>query len=383
MDLNFLSGGYREPAECIIKVGASGEEISDLYAFLVDVNIQTSRGEAATATLNFESRRDETGRWSVQDAGILKDWEPVVIEAAFGNVTEEIMRGYIRQVSADYPETGVATVTVECQDSSIALDRLQRRRSWGGDAPTSDAEILNEILGRYPDLSPYSQNGVTNGTGQTGLVINQDATDISFLRERAQANGYELIFVQGMVYFGPWRVDATPQSTIMVYAGPATNCNSFKTTSDGHQPDTVRIEAAEPVGEGVIQEPVTSNLPLMGSEPADSTSSGLDEFAWTMNRVGGNDQEILTAAAQNKANELAMKIKAEGELDGSLYGHVLRVGEPVGVDGVGDWLGGIYYVDAVAHQFNFDGYVQQFRLLRNAYGDNLDSGVGSVLAGII
>ncbi|MDQ6966566.1 MAG: hypothetical protein Q9M23_06560, partial [Mariprofundaceae bacterium] len=69
-------------------------------------------------------------------------------------------------------------------------------------------------------------------------------------------------------------------------------------------------------------------------------------------------------------------------LDGSLYGHVLRVAEPVGVDGVGSWLGGVYYVDAVSHKFDYNGYRQSFTLLRNAYGDNLPSVVGSALSAI-
>ena len=73
---------------------------------------------------------------------------------------------------------------------------------------------------------------------------------------------------------------------------------------------------------------------------------------------------------------------AEGELDGSLYGHVLNVGLPVGVDGVGERYGGIYFVDQVRHQFNSEGYRQTFALLRNAYGDNL-AGAGGLLAGVL
>ena len=54
------------------------------------------------------------------------------------------------------------------------------------------------------------------------------------------------------------------------------------------------------------------------------------------------------------------------------------------VDGPGDWLGGVYYVDRVSHRFDLDGYRQQIRLLRNAYGDNLDAGPGvGRLAGIL
>ena len=77
-----------------------------------------------------------------------------------------------------------------------------------------------------------------------------------------------------------------------------------------------------------------------------------------------------------------MKIKATGELDGALYGHVLRVGEPVGVDGIGQRYGGVYYVDTVDHVFDTSGYRQSFQLLRNAYGDNLEE-AGGVLAGVL
>jgi len=374
--LDFLADKLREPAACIIAVG--DEEVADLYPFLTEVSVQTNRNEAATATLRFETRRDESGVWVVQDAGLLKTWATITISAAFGDYTEEVMRGYIREIKADYPVDGNATVTVECQDESIALDRQHQRTSWGADAPTSDRVIFNEIIGSYA-LSPHA----TNAGGQSGIVINQDDTDIAFLKKRAEANGYELVFSQGEVYFGPWRVDAEPQANIMIYAGKETNCSSFSSNADGHQPDLVAFDAAQRQGKGVVQQSVASDLPLMGTESADSSSSGLGDFSWRMSREGGADQNALTARAQKKANELAMKIKAEGELDGSLYGHVLRVAEPVGVDGAGDWLGGAYYVDTVTHTFNNDGYKQQFKLLRNAFGDNLEAGVGSALAAVI
>ncbi|MFP5284139.1 MAG: hypothetical protein ACLGI9_00210, partial [Thermoanaerobaculia bacterium] len=86
--------------------------------------------------------------------------------------------------------------------------------------------------------------------------------------------------------------------------------------------------------------------------------------------------------ARGRANELSMRVRAQGELDGSLYGHVLRVGLPVGVDGIGTTMQGIYYVDSVTHLFNVDGYRESFTLLRNAYGDNLEAGT-SVLAGVL
>jgi hypothetical protein len=379
MILDLLAVKRREPAECVIRTGSAETEISDLYPFLTEVTVDASRAEPAVATLTFETRRDEQGKWFVQDDGRLAPWEPIVIEAAFGLVTEEVLRGYIREVRADYPEdAGSARVTVECRDDSLALDREHVREVWGGEAPATDQVIVTTILAK---VGLAADPG--NGSGQTGLVLNQDGTDIEFLRRRAEANGYDLLFRGGMAYFGPMRLDAAPQATIMVYAGTDTSAFRFSVRDDGHQADRVTFDRAETEGSGTVSETLDPDLPILGNEAATGAGSGLPDFAWRMSRQGGMSEDEWRARAQRKANELSLRVKAEGELDGSLYGHVLRVGEPVGVDGVGDRYGGIWFVDTVNHRFSTDGYRQSFSLLRNAYGDNLGSGVGGVLAAVL
>lgn len=373
---DLFSDRHREPAECVITVG--GDDIGDLYPLLTEVSVDTRRSGAATASLRFETRRDGQGRWAVQDDERLVPWATLKIEAAFGSYREEIMRGYIREVSADYPEdAGAATVTVTGQDDSLALDRRQRRETWGAETPASDTLILATIAGDH-GLMPHPDNG----SGQQGLTVNQDSPDVRFLRQRAEANGYELIFSDGMIYFGPMRVDASAQETILVYAGPDTACVRFAVRFDGHRPDRVAVDLAETDGEGTSEQVVAPDLPLMGTRSAESGDAGLDDFVWRMSRHGGRDESSLVARARRQANENAMKLRAEGELDGSVYGHVLKVGLPVVVDGVGARLSGAYYVDQVSHRFSMAGYRQTFTLLRNATGDNVDS-AASLLAGIL
>jgi phage protein D len=370
-----LGGGDRAPGECVIRV--DGAEISTLYPFLVQVTANCGRMPADTAQLVFASLRDDRGSWSVQDAGILAPWKSIVIEAAFGRRSEEVFRGVIRSVNADYPtDAGSATVTVECQDDSLRLDRTQQRKAWGAEAPVSDQTILAQLVANH-SLTPHPDNG----NGAADLVLNQDATDIAFLRERAEANGYELMFREGQVYFGPMRLSGMPQATILVYAGPATNCLSFKVVADGHQPDQVAFDVAPVTGTEVVSRSLSSDLPLLGTSPATDDGS-LGDFTWRLTRPGTGDAEQLTALAQRQVNEAAMRVRAEGELDGTLYGHVLKPGATVGVDGVGDWLGGIYYVDQVNHRFDTHGYQQQFKLMRNAYGDNLSSAGADPLGGL-
>jgi len=374
--LDLFSDKKRQPAECVIELNDS--EIDDMYPALVEVVVEADRSQWTTATLVFETRRLEDGKWTVQDDDRFKPWVKVKINAVFGDESEEVMRGYVREVNADFPaEKGATKVTMTCQDESLLLDRKYVEQRWGEDSPTTDGQIAAQIAQRHG-----LQMLGTPGEGQTVQDLNQNTTDVSFLKTRAEANGYEIIFQEGKMHFGDMRLDADAQDTIMVYAGPDTNCIRFNIQDDGHKPDKVAYQVAAAVGTDEPPVEVEPNLRLLGREPVGSTAAGLDDFVWRPSRRGINDDAQMRAIAQQQANEQSMKIKVDGELDGSLYGHVLRVGEPVGVDGVGERYSGTYYVDAVTHRFDMNGYLATFRLLRNAYGDDLGA-ADNPLAGIL
>jgi len=382
MLLDLFSEKERQPVECVISV--DGAEITDFYPLLLELTVETSRSEAATATLTLETRRDESGRWTVQDAEVLVPWARIIISAAFGSRVEEVMRGYIREVSLETPtDAGAARLKVECQDDSLRLDREHHRTTWGTEElPSSDTLLLSELLMAY-GLTPDPENAA----GQGRIVgLAQDDTDIKLLKARAEFNGYELIFAAGRVYFGPMRLTADPQDTILIYAGNDTNCLSLSVRADGHQADAVAYDAPADSGDATTTETIYPDLPLLGSSHADSANAGLEDFVWRMSAQAGADAERLRTLALQKANDLDIhRIQGEGELDGTLYGHVLLPGLPVGVDGIGEWMAGIYYVDSVAHSFTANGYRQRFRVLRNAYGDNLASvsGIAAALAGVL
>lgn len=356
---------FREPAECTIKV--DDQEISDLYPYVTDVTVKCNRKEPSEATIKFKIRRDEEGKWAVIDEELFLNWKKILIEATFGSYSEEIMRGYVFNPRSSFPsEQCEATFIVQCRDESSLLDRNHRRETWGtSDQPMTDKEILEQILGDYPDISLNNDSE----DGQSNLVLQQDATDITLMRNRSEANGYELLFQQGELYFGSPRLDDDPQVSIMVYAGPATNCTQFETSSDAHMPDKIAYEIAPAEGTEIVEEQVVPNLTQLGATPADATSTTVGDFVWRITRQGVNTETEMKAIAQAKANEFAFKLKAKGELDGTSYGHVLQVGKTVKVDGIGEMLGGDYYVDAVEHKFTQDGYKQTFTLLRNAYGE--------------
>lgn len=257
----------------------------------------------------------------------------------------------------------------------MLLDRVHVRKAWSReDEIMTDGEIANEIAG--DSFSVESEDGLNN------ISLNQDGTSIQFLRDRAEANGFELYLREGTLYFKPPQLDEDPQASIMVYKGERTNCLRFTVQHDGHKPDEIILVRAAATGTELEQESFVSDLPLLGDEAANSENMGLEPFAWQMPRPNGSSLEEAQARAQAKANENSWKIIADGELDGTLYGHVLLTHKPVGVYGVGETYGGLYYVDKVTHVFAQAGYRQSFRLLRNATGQNTEPEGGDALAGV-
>lgn len=351
----------REPGECIIYV--DGEELVDLYPHLRQASVVMDRGGATVCELDFETFRDADDTWRVQDSPLLRPWKAIVIEAVFGDRREEVMRGYIREVRLECPEQmGEASVKVCGQDESLLLDRehLREIRSTS-EAPVSDGDLAGQIASAY-SLDCQSEAGLSNA------FLAQDGTSVRFLRDRAEANGFELYIREGVLHFEPPDLEGDPQPAIQVYGGDSGGCRSFSLNYDGHRPDRVTVTRAAATGTEDEEIEVTPALPLLGDQAVDSENAGLAPFTWRMERPTGSSFEEARSRAQAKANENALKIQAEGELDGVIYGHVLLTHRTVRVEGIGTTYDGLYFVDYVRHIFNAEGYQQSFKLLRNATG---------------
>lgn len=365
--LDWLDDLIRAPAGCVVRI--DNQEIDDFYANLVEVSVVLDRQDSAEATLTLETRRLENGQWQVQDDDRIRPWAPIEILATFGARQAPVFQGFIRQVQVEFPEQqGAATVTVTAQDTSLLLDRTQRTQRWGDDVPVSDRDIVTRIL-QEANIPPLD----TPGEGHTELVVNQNETDIKFLKKRARENAYDLFFREGKLYFGPMRFDRGAQPTILVYAGTDTHCVRFSLDDDGHHPDTVVYEIATDEGPETREQSVAPDLPMLGERRVSEASGQQGEFAWRMSREGQTNDSHARTRAQAQANEESLKIRANGELDGTLYGHVLLPGDPVGIDGIGDKFSGNWYVVKVEHRFDANGYLQSFELARNAYGGNPES----------
>jgi phage protein D len=375
--LDALLGDFVEPVECVIKVDR--QEISDLYAYLTEVTVNMSRSQFTEAILKFESPADEYGERVVADRLELRPWSDITIDAVFGSRTDNLFCGVIFSVSPSFPaNSGQASFTMTCRDNAARLSRTQRLQEWGEpDQPQTDEGIVGEILGHH-NLAPHRENN----TGMTGLVLRTRETDISLLQGRAADNGFDLIFFQDQLYFGPPRVGAACQPTILVYAGKKSNCYSFDITNSGENFESVGFADRDDDGNPQADEVVTPDLPVMGTQAPRSPGNGLDDHQVYMADCSSPNPEVQRRRAQGRVNQESFSVKATGELDGSVYGSVLVAGQPVAVDGVGELYSGRYLVDTVTHTINSQGYRQRFELLRNGIGfQPCDTPLGRAIGG--
>lgn len=360
-----------EPASIKIFTGNVPVEIADLYPVLENVTLSVSRKEAGAGSLVFTSGRDTDGDWPVIDGGYFERWSPIRVQADFGSYSEDVFWGYVVKITPEYPEDrGAAKVTIEVQDQTIALDREQRTRDWGdseSEQTLTDSMIAASILSEY-----NFRLDTLSADGQANTVVTQDKTDFIFLGERAEAAGYEMRILFGEMYFGPIRLEGEPQAPLLVYAGPDTNCLSFKVDEESAVPDEAVTATVDTGGTGQAEETiVTPDLPILGTEAANkaAAAAGVPVMRERMRQEGDTPPEAARMLAQAKINEASLSITAEAIIDSTIYGHVLLPGKLVTVDGVGRKYGGRFYVDMVEHVFDAAGYTQKALLMKNGINE--------------
>jgi hypothetical protein len=224
MTLYIFSNTLRKPAKCLVRIGAAQRLITQPHAFINTLTVDSRRDQSTIATLQLSARRNQGRGGSAHEAGLFGVDQPILIAADFGTHTEEVMRGFVRDIKARYrsPCSRPSQVTIVCQDESLRLDRRRIRRIWRGEKPTSDRHVAAAILQQHGlALDPDS------GDGSHHPMLHQNDTDLGFLQARAEANGYDLLFKEGQVYFGPMRLDAEPQAVIRVHSGGMAHCRYF------------------------------------------------------------------------------------------------------------------------------------------------------------
>jgi phage protein D len=197
----------------------------------------------------------------------------------------------------------------------------------------------------------------------------QRATDIHFLRQRAERNGFEFYvqpetaFGLDFAYFRPPQLSGTPSAVLNVNMGPETNVVDFRA---GYEMDaaTAAVSSGIDVYTKTVQQAValTSGQVPMGLEPAllRNTSAPVVRPAGMGPMTNGELQSVTQAIADRSS----FAVTAEGTVDQGVG--ILRPGTLVNVRGAGRLFNGTYYLARVTHTITREDYTQRFFARRNA-----------------
>ncbi len=314
--------------------------------------------------LSFTLGRGRDTDYALLQSGALDVSSRVVIGVTMGPVPSCIIDGLImRQEIQTGNMPGEATLTVTGRDVTVAMDLEDRNESYPNQP---DFVIVTRRLAKYaqysfiPDVRPTTAIPI-----ELQRIPRQAETDLQWIRRAAQRNGF-VFHVEPVApgvnraYFGPELRASLPQPALAWNCGPSSNVESLTFSADGLAPTSATATAIEPISKTAIPLPAmtTLRLPPLSLFSVDAGRASLVRDAAKL-----QVNEGLTAAIARRSNA-AEPVTCTGEVDGIVYGSVLRPRGLVGVRGVGTSFDGLYYVRKVTHRLDRGSYRQNFTISR-------------------
>src|SRR5262245_4502146 len=311
--------------------------------------------------------RPDGAGWTVLDEDLFPRLANVQLKTRVGNATETLINAYAIETSVNFStQPGQTMVTVVAMDPSVLMNLEEKIRPW---PDMSDSDIASTIFG---------ENGFSANVQETQPArpdtehrVTQRGTDIQFLQQLAKRNGYEC-YVETTAsgelvgHFHSPQVDLKPQGVLTVNMGQETNVSAFLVRYDMLRPATVKVKGLEI--DSLAEQPAESAQQSGGELGSGATVPADRPRVVLLNPNGLAKSGELQTAAQAFVDRSGWAIWADGELNTSTYGAILRAKRPVMVRGVGRTFSGTYYVERVLHTFTSAGHTQRFTIRRNALG---------------
>jgi len=348
-------------------IKADGEETTDVYDELISLEVELSDELPATFRMSIAMSTDpSSGTWRFQDEERFRIWKQVDIAVGFvDSGPEDLFSGYITRVQPRYPQDdGQCVLEIAGIDGSVLMDREEKLKDWPDKA---DSDIAREILGAYPLEANVDDTEIVHEEAASTVI--QRETDLRFVQRLARRNGFTFYVDGGTANFK--RVD--PQTLrhpiLAAHFGAETSLSSFRATVDALRPARVSMFQLDHLSKEVLVAEVDS----LESDPLGSLDAaaflppsfaGPSTVYVANNAVTGRPE--MDALCQHLFTEGAAFVTGEGDVDSSVYNHVLRPRGLVTIKGVGETYSGDYYVSFVRHTITRGGYSQLLRVTRNA-----------------
>ena len=308
---------------------------------------------------------------------LLQPFNRVVLTVLFDAVPQVLMDGVItNRQFAPGSQPGAGTLTLTGEDVSVMMDLTKKRASH---MAMSEPLIALAIIGSYaqygliPVVIPPPALDQPLPIERTPV---QQATDLEYLRSIGERFGYVFYVEAGpapgvnTAYWGPPKRAGLPQPALSVNLGPETNVESVSfaynglaatVVDDSIQDRTLNVTVP-------VRTFASTRLPPLALMPALPMQMPNVRTALLERGAGLNVVEAFGRAQGITDKSVDGVVTAQGELDGAVYGRVLKPRGLVGVRGAGATHDGMYYVKSVSHTLSRGQYKQRFNLSREGTG---------------
>jgi phage protein D len=338
---------------------------------VIEVEDHASMADMMRLRLAVAVREDGSG-WTVLDDGLFTRLANLRLTVTVGTgAAQPLLDAYVVDVDTTFSSRpGGSEMVVTAMDPTVLMHLEEKVKPWPN---MMDSDVASAI---FSDTD-YQFTPVVKSTNlshqENDHTLIQRGTDIQFLQQLADRNGYEC-YVElnstGLVegHFHPPRADAQPQGTLTVNMGAATNVDQFKARYDMLGAAVAKGSTIDPddasTQSGDASEPAQADG--MGDAPAIPSERPRKVL---LSQLGLAQAGEVQKYAQSLVDRSSWSIFAEGELNTVAYARVLRAKQPVMVRGAGQQFSGRYYVERVLHTITGDGtWTQKFSLRRNATG---------------
>ncbi|GGW64527.1 hypothetical protein AB0E64_25370 [Streptomyces caelestis] len=341
---------------------------AEIAEALLSCQITMTAGERSGFQMAFDLSKKGAISKRLLPEGFFDPKTRVIVTVSIKGTSRVLLDGLIvRQEVGASNRPGQSTLTVTGEDLTLLMDLEERTDRYPNLAPSQRAA---RILTRYADygIQPHViREQIAQPPRQDLRVHYQTGTDLQYLNELAQANGFTFYLDPGPVpgrataYWGPEQRLGRRQHALNVNMETNSTVDQLTFAYDGTAREQPQVR---------VQDPVTRETRLLAQPDIDPLRPPLGRRATPALRrrtISGTAKKELgqaEAEALARAAISADVISGSGSLDVNRHGYLLRPRELVGVRGAGVTYDGDYYVKSVTSNLSPGSFRQNFTLSR-------------------
>jgi len=335
---------------------------------VLSVSVTDNADRADSFNFSMRDRHPDPGRlfaggeklqW--MDSDTFDEGNKVEIHMGYVDNMQLMLLGEITAMSPNFPSSGQPTLKV--QGYSL-FHRLQRTRIRKPFKASKDSDIVCEIA------AAMNLKAKTDDTGaEHPMVSPHGETYASFLRQRAERIGYEVVVKEDTLYFQRPRYIDNPGAALVLEWGkdlisfsPRLSTSSAVTKITARGPQTSQGRGKKPLV-GTAQ---TGDVRVrMGTE----TGQEFSRKCFGENHLSIEDHNITSAREAKEMSLGPLERQAMNYITGrgSCNGNPdLRARMVIELKGLGKRFSGKYYITSATHTISTSGYRTDFEVKRNA-----------------